>query len=91
MMADKGQCAPVGHIPDSDLMIISASGIVIRTDASLIKRSSRVTQGVTLMHLAEGDTVVAVATTNGKKSDEELTNTLEIEQSEDRAEADDTV
>jgi DNA gyrase subunit A len=76
---------------DSDLMIISASGIVIRTDASLIKRSSRATQGVTLMHLAEGDTVVAVATTNGKKPDEEPTNTQEIEKSEDREEADDTV
>jgi DNA gyrase subunit A len=52
---------------DSDLMIISASGVVIRTDVSLVKTSSRVTQGVHLMNLNEGDTVVAVATTNGKK------------------------
>ncbi len=52
---------------DSDLMIISASGVVIRTDVSNVKRSGRATQGVTLMHLNEGDTVVAVATTNGKK------------------------
>lgn len=56
---------------DSDLMIISASGVVIRTDVNLIKQSSRATQGVTLMHLGEGDLVVAVSTTNGKKSDEE--------------------
>ena len=78
---------------DSDLMIISASGIVIRTDASLIKRSSRATQGVTLMHLAEGDTVVAVATTNGKKPGEEPESTQEIEQSEETVEegADDTI
>ncbi len=56
---------------DNDLMIISASGVVIRTDVSLIKRAGRATQGVTLMHLGEGDTVVAVATTNGKKLDEQ--------------------
>ncbi|MBV9020130.1 MAG: DNA gyrase subunit A [Chloroflexi bacterium] len=54
---------------DNDLMIISASGVVIRQDVNLIKRAGRATQGVTLMNLAEGDTVVAVATTNGKKLD----------------------
>ncbi len=52
---------------DSDLMIISASGVVIRTDVSLIKRAGRATQGVILMHLGEGDSVVAVSTTNGKR------------------------
>ncbi|MBO0777444.1 MAG: DNA gyrase subunit A [Ktedonobacteraceae bacterium] len=55
---------------DDDLMIISASGVVIRTDVSLIKQSGRATQGVTLMSLGEGDAVVAVATTNGKKSED---------------------
>lgn len=54
---------------DNDLMIISASGVVIRTDVTHIKRAGRATQGVILMNLAEGDTVVAVATTNGKKTD----------------------
>jgi DNA gyrase subunit A len=57
---------------DSDLMIISASGVVIRTDVSLIRRASRATQGVMLMNLAEGDTVVAVATTNGKRTEDNL-------------------
>ncbi len=56
---------------DSDLMIISASGVVIRTDVSYLKTSGRATQGVKLMNLAEGDTVVAVATTNGKKPQEQ--------------------
>ena len=56
---------------DSDLMIISASGVVIRTDVSLVRRAGRATQGVTLMSLGEGDAVVAVATTNGKKMGEE--------------------
>src|SRR5579859_1909753 len=56
---------------DNDLMIISASGVVIRTDVSNVKVSGRVTQGVTLMNMGDGDTVVAVATTNGKKLDEQ--------------------
>ncbi len=55
---------------DNDLMIISAGGVVIRTDVSAIARSGRATQGVRLMNLGDGDSVVAVATTNGKKLDE---------------------
>ncbi len=51
-------------------MIISASGVVIRTDVSTIHVAGRATQGVTLMNLGEGDKVVAVATTNGKKLEE---------------------
>src|SRR5947209_2063184 len=54
---------------DNDLMIISAGGVVIRTDVSAIARSGRATQGVRLMNLGEGDTVLAVATTNGKNLD----------------------
>lgn len=55
---------------DNDLMIISAGGVVIRTDVNKIRIAGRATQGVQLMHLGEGDTVVAVATTNGKKLEE---------------------
>src|SRR5437773_1431774 len=56
---------------DNDLMIISAGGVVIRTDVSTIHVAGRSTQGVRLMNLGEGDCVVAVATTNGKKVDEQ--------------------
>jgi DNA gyrase subunit A len=56
---------------DNDLMIISAGGVVIRTDVSTISVAGRATQGVRLMNLGEGDSVVAVATTNGKKLDEQ--------------------
>jgi DNA gyrase subunit A len=55
---------------DNDLMIISAGGVVIRTDVTSIRRAGRATQGVSVMNLGEGDKVVAVATTNGKKVDE---------------------
>jgi DNA gyrase subunit A len=66
---------------DSDLMIISSSGVVIRTDVSMVKKAGRATQGVTLMNLGEDDTVVAIATTNGKK----LANGDENEELEEQA------
>ncbi|HEY5006167.1 MAG TPA: DNA gyrase C-terminal beta-propeller domain-containing protein, partial [Ktedonobacteraceae bacterium] len=56
---------------DSDLMIISAGGVVIRMDVANIIRGGRATQGRLMMNLGEGDTVVAVATTNGKKQDDQ--------------------
>jgi DNA gyrase subunit A len=70
---------------DSDLMVITAAGVVIRTDVTRIKTSGRATQGVTLIHLGEGDSVVAIATTNGKKpqgaeEDEVLDTETENEQ-----------
>lgn len=75
---------------DSDLMIISASGVVIRTDVNLVKTSSRVTQGVHLMNLNDGDTVVAVATTNGKKprtaNDESEEDEIEVNGDEEQLE-----
>jgi DNA gyrase subunit A len=57
---------------DSDLMIISAAGVVIRMDTANIIRGGRATQGRMMMNLGEGDTVVAVATTNGKKAADAL-------------------
>lgn len=56
---------------DSDLMIISASGVVIRTDVNAIKVSGRATQGVILMQVHKNDAIVAVATTNGRRSADE--------------------
>jgi DNA gyrase subunit A len=64
---------------DNDLMIISAGGVVIRTDVSTISVAGRATQGVRLMNLGEGDSVVAVATTNGKKLDEQNGDGIEDE------------
>ncbi|HEY62003.1 MAG TPA: DNA gyrase subunit A [Anaerolineae bacterium] len=48
--------------PKGDLItLISANGIVLRTNAESIKRSGRVTRGVRIMNLQEGDTVAALA------------------------------
>ena len=71
---------------DNDLMIISATGVVIRQDVGLVKRAGRATQGVTLMNLSDGDTVVAVATTNGKKLEPPLDSNDEVEQPESNGE-----
>jgi DNA gyrase subunit A len=68
---------------DSDLMIITAGGMVIRTDVSKIRTMGRITQGVQLMHLTGGDTVVAVATTNGKKLEEPGDNGEKLEEQDD--------
>jgi DNA gyrase subunit A len=57
---------------DSDLMIVSAAGVVIRMDISVIRVLGRTTQGTLVQNLAEGDTVVSVSTTNGKKDDDDL-------------------
>ncbi|MBA2394704.1 MAG: DNA gyrase subunit A [Ktedonobacteraceae bacterium] len=70
---------------DSDLMIISSGGVVIRMDVANIIRGGRATQGRLMMNLGEGDTVVAVATTNGKKQDD-LSDTDEEESIEPEGE-----
>ena len=50
---------------DHDLMIISAAGVVIRTDWHSIAQCGRPTQGVRLMHLTSRDRVVSIATMYG--------------------------
>jgi hypothetical protein len=47
-------------------MIISAAGVVIRTDWHTIMQAGRPTQGVRLMHLGSGDRVVSIATMFGE-------------------------
>ena len=46
---------------DDQVMLITAYGKIIRTDVKDVSILGRPTQGVRLMHIGEGDTVVAVA------------------------------
>ena len=46
---------------DDELMLISANGILLRTDLSAVRAIGRATQGIRLIRLSEGDSVVAVA------------------------------
>ena len=47
--------------PEDEVFAITSNGGVIRTRASEVRQSGRVTMGVRLMNLAPGDTVVALA------------------------------
>ena len=47
--------------PDDEVFAITSAGGVIRTRASEVRQSGRVTMGVRLMNLASGDSVVALA------------------------------
>jgi DNA gyrase subunit A len=57
---------------DQDLMIISANGVVIRTNWHTVSQSGRPTQGVRLMHLSNNDRVVSIATMYGETEVDEL-------------------
>jgi DNA gyrase subunit A len=46
---------------NDQIFAVASNGIVIRTRVDEIRASGRDTMGVTLMNLADGDTVVAVA------------------------------
>ena len=46
---------------DSDLIIISQNGKIIRIEASTIRQAGRSTQGVRLVSLEEGDKVAAAS------------------------------
>ncbi|HKB33996.1 MAG TPA: DNA gyrase C-terminal beta-propeller domain-containing protein, partial [Candidatus Dormibacteraeota bacterium] len=47
--------------PEEEVLIISASGMVLRTRVGAISRIGRQTQGVTVMRLAPDDPVVAIS------------------------------
>ena len=47
--------------PDDEVFAITSNGGVIRTRASEVRQTGRVTMGVRLMNLASGNTVVALA------------------------------
>lgn len=56
---------------DYDLMIVTASGIIIRIHARDISTMSRATQGVTLIRVNEGEEVSTVAKINHEDMDEQ--------------------
>jgi DNA gyrase subunit A len=48
-------------IGDEDLLLVTASGKVIRFQTKQVRASGRATQGVRLIHLDENDSVCTVA------------------------------
>ena len=70
---------------DKDLMIITDQGIVIRISLDNVSRMSRVTQGVRLMNLREGQKVATVSVVDKVIEDETMTdeeNTNSTEENE---------
>jgi len=60
--ARNGKVVALKSVSDTDeLMFISAKGIALRTDLTQVREIGRATQGVRLIRLDEGDTLVAVA------------------------------
>jgi len=55
----------VVHDPEEEVLVISASGMVLRTPVGAISRIGRQTQGVIVMRLAPDDQVVAIAPVAG--------------------------
>src|SRR5690606_29926030 len=52
--------------PRNEVMLITAAGVILRTPVEDISVQGRLTQGVTVMRLDEGDKVVAIAQVVGK-------------------------
>ncbi len=67
-----GSVADVLSVSDEEFMIITKKGVAIRTSSKDISVIGRNTQGVRLMKLREGDSVVSMTTiANGKNPDSE--------------------
>jgi DNA gyrase subunit A len=65
------------------LFAIASNGVVIRTRVDQIRPSGRDTMGVTLMNLAEGDAIVAVAR-GAETDDDDADEDVESEVLEDQ-------
>jgi len=65
---NKKAIAKIGYVvaarvvqEDDDLTIISTGGVILRTKVKNISRTGRVTKGVTVMNLGDGDSVASIA------------------------------
>jgi DNA gyrase subunit A len=54
-------CAAVAVSPGQELMMVSRQGVVNRTTVDEISRQGRITQGVTIMNVEDGDELVSVS------------------------------
>ena len=63
---------------DSDLMIITDNGIIIRLDVGSISQMGRVTQGVKLINLKDGSKVASISIVGKENNESELSENNEI-------------
>jgi DNA gyrase subunit A len=65
---------------DSDVMIVSQNGKMIRIESSTIRQAGRSTQGVRLVNLDEGDKVAAASVlAEAEESPDNGTETLPLQ------------
>jgi DNA gyrase subunit A len=73
-----GPIVAMRSIAETDgILLISRTGIVLRTELDSIRETGRRTQGVRLMNLAEGDEVVGIAIVDDEDEDEDEIDELE--------------
>ncbi|HET6560032.1 MAG TPA: DNA gyrase subunit A [Prolixibacteraceae bacterium] len=70
----------------NDLMIITQSGLTIRTSVSNMRIIGRTAQGVRLINLKEGDKIASIAIVPASEDQDEVRESLDIN-TEDQAEA----
>ncbi|MDP1645903.1 MAG: DNA gyrase subunit A [Thiobacillus sp.] len=58
--------------PDNEIMLITTGGVLIRTRVKEIRSMSRATQGVTLINLDKGETLISLEKVAETDSEEEL-------------------
>ena len=71
--------------PEDDLLLMSSDGVVIRMDAASIRECGRGSQGVILIRLGDGVSVISLARTDKEEPEDDLP--LEDEARADQAEA----
>ena len=71
--------------PDKDLMIITDQGIVIRISLDKVSKMSRVTQGVRLMNLREGQKVSTVSVVEKEAEEDEIETLNEDSNNEEKS------
>jgi DNA gyrase subunit A len=54
----------------TEVIMMSAQGLVTRTEVKSIRRTGRATQGVIVMRLNKGDSVCSMATLNGDEANQ---------------------
>lgn len=86
-VAKYGDVAAVRAVSfDDDVIMISEDGIIIRIKADSVRECSRVSKGVKVMRLAEGDKVVAVAIV--PHDDEECDSSESVEANDEALDSD---
>ena len=58
--------------PDDEIMLITTGGVLIRTRVKEIRAMSRATQGVTLINLDKGETLISLEKVAETDNEEEL-------------------